>query len=173
MSKTEENLWKAFAGESQARNKYEFFAKIAKKEGYEQIAGLFQETADNEKGHAGRIIELLKYLGNTKQNLKEAAKGEHYEWTEMYPEFEKIAKKEGIKEAEEYFREVQKVEKHHEERYKKLLSNIEKGTVFKQDKVVKWKCRECGYIYEGKEPPEICPNCKHSRSYYELYCENY
>ncbi len=173
MSKTQDNLWKAFAGESQARNKYEFFAKVAKKEGYEQIAGLFQETADNEKEHADTIIKLLKYLGNTKQNLKEAAKGENYEWTEMYPEFEKVAKQEGFKEAEKYFREVQKVEKHHEERYNKLLKNIEEGKVFKREKVVKWKCRVCGYIWEGKEPPKECPNCGHARDYYELYCENY
>ena len=173
MSKTEENLKTAFAGEAQARNKYTFFAEVAKKAGLEQIAAIFEETANNEKAHAERIAELLKIIKNTNENLKTCIAGEHYERAEMYPNFEKIAREENQKEAAEFFKEVAEVEEKHEERYKKLLENSEKGTVFKKDEVARWKCRNCGYIHEGKEPPKICPLCKHPQSYYELLCENY
>jgi rubrerythrin len=173
LSKTEDNLKVAFAGESQARNKYTYFASVARKEGLEQIAAIFEETADNEKEHAKRIFNFLKGIGSTKQNLKTAAEGEHYEWTEMYPEFEKVAREEGLTEIADFFKEVGEVEEEHEKRYNTLLKNLEEGTVFKKDKVVKWKCRNCGYVHEGNEPPEECPACKHSQSYYELLCENY
>jgi rubrerythrin len=156
MGKTKENLLKAFAGESQARNKYDFFASVARKEGFEQIAAIFEEAALNEKEHAKRVFKLLNELGDTKKNLKAAAAGENHEWTKMYPKFEKAAREEG-----------------HEKRYKKLLENIEKGIVFKRDSVVEWKCRNCGYIHKGKEAPEVCPACLHPRSFYELRCQNY
>ncbi len=172
-SKTEKNLLSAFAGESQARNKYTYFASKAKKEGYEQIAAIFQETADNEKEHAELEFKFLKGICDTKANLKAAAEGENYEWTSMYPEFAKIAREEGFTEIAEVFEEIAKVEKEHEKRYKKLLENIEAGEVFKQDNPVKWKCRNCGYIYEGTEPPKLCPACAHPQSYYEVLCENY
>ena len=171
--KTQESLLKAFQGESMARNKYTFFASIAKKEGYEQIAAIFEETADNEKEHAKMIFKLLKELGDTKANLKAAAEGEHYEWTSMYPGFEKIAKEEGQKDAETFFKEVAEVEEQHEKRYKKLSENLDKEKVFKKDSVVRWKCRNCGYIHEGKEAPESCPVCKHVQAFFELQCENY
>lgn len=173
MGKTEDNLKAAFAGESQARNKYTFFASVARKEGFEQIAAIFEETADNEKEHAKRIFKILDMLGDTKQNLKTAAEGENYEHTKMYPEFEKIARQEGKQEAAEFFKEVAEVEEKHEKRFATLLKNLEQGKVFKRDKVVRWKCRNCGYIHEGKEAPEVCPVCKHPQSFYELLCENY
>ena len=173
MNKTEENLWKAFAGESQARNKYTYFASVARKEGFEQIAAIFQETADNEKEHAEMIFKFLKELRDTKQNLKKAAEGENYEWTEMYPGFEKVAREEGLTEIADFFKEVAEVEEKHEDRYLKLLKNVEEGKVFKRDQVVKWKCRNCGYIHEGKEAPKECPACRHPQSFYELRCENY
>ena len=173
MSKTEENLKTAFAGESQARNKYTFFANVAKKEGFEQIAAIFEETADNEKEHAKRIFEFLKGIGDTKQNLKASAEGENYECTRMYPKFEREAREEGLAEIADFFREVAEVEEQHEKRYKALLKNLEEGKVFKKDKVVKWRCRNCGYVHEGKEAPKVCPACKHPQSFYELLCENY
>ncbi len=172
-SKTEKNLLAAFAGESQARNKYTYFASKAKKEGYQQIAAIFQESADNEKEHAEKEFKFLNGIGDTKANLKAAAEGENYEWTSMYPEFAKIAKEEGFTEIAQIFEEISKVEKEHEKRYRKLLSNIESGKIFKQDSSVKWKCRNCGYIYEGTEAPKVCPACIHPQSYYELACENY
>jgi len=173
MGKTEENLKFAFAGESQARNKYTFFAEVARKEGFEQIAAIFEETAANEKAHAERLLGLLKGIGNTKQNLKTAIDGEHYEWTQMYPTFEKEARKEGLTEIADALKEIGEVEEQHEKRYRKLLKNLEERKVFKKEEVVKWKCRNCGYIHEGKEPPEKCPACGYPRGFYELLCENY
>ena len=172
-SKTEQNLLAAFAGESQARNKYTYFASVAKKEGFEQMAGIFLETADNEKEHAERVFSFLNGIGDTKANLKASAEGENDEWTEMYPEFEKIAREEGFTEIAEFFQEVAEVEEQHEKRYNALLKNLEEGKVFKRDEVVKWKCRNCGYVHEGKEAPELCPACDHAQSYCELLCENY
>ncbi|MFH0969774.1 MAG: rubrerythrin family protein [Patescibacteria group bacterium] len=183
--KTQENLAKAFVGESQARNKYTFFASEAKKEGFEQISAIFQETADNEKEHAKRLFKLLEEttvevptsvmsgLGDTKANLKHAAEGEKYEWGTMYPSFEKEAREEGETEAADFFREVAEVEAQHEKRYLKLLENVENGKVFKKDQPMKWKCRNCGYVYEGIEAPQECPACKHPQVYYELLAENY
>ncbi len=185
MSKTQENLLRAFAGESMARNKYTFFASQAKKEGYEQIAAIFLETADNEKEHAKRILSFIERevkanwdfgghkAGDTAANLQTAIAGEHYEWTDMYPSFEKDAREEGLDEIAVFFKEVAEVEEKHEERYKKLLGNLQGGRVFKKDTEVKWKCRNCGYIHTGKEAPKECPACKHPQSYYELFCENY
>ena len=173
MTKTEENLWAAFAGESQARNKYTFFAQVAREAGFEQIAAIFEETAENEKAHAERIFKLLKAQGDTKQNLKAGIEGEHYECTEMYPEFEKVARQEGLTEIADFFKEVAEVEEQHERRYKALLKNLEEGKVFRKDRVVKWKCRNCGYVHEGKEAPEECPSCGYPKGYYELLCENY
>ncbi|MDH5437770.1 MAG: ferritin-like domain-containing protein [Candidatus Bathyarchaeota archaeon] len=173
MSKTEENLKFAFAGESQARNKYAFFAEVARAEGFEQIAAIFEETAANEKAHAERLFEFLKGVGDTKQNLKTAIEGEHYEWTQMYPTFEREAREEGLTEIADVLKEIAEVEEQHEKRYGKLLKNLEEGKVFKKEKVVKWKCRNCGYVHEGKEPPESCPVCGYSQGFYELLCENY
>ncbi len=170
MTKTEENLKEAFAGESQARNKYTYFAKVARKEGYLYIAKIFEETAENEMQHAKDEFKLLKGMGDTKANLKAAIDGEHYEHKEMYPKFEKEATEEGNKEAAMLFRQIAKVEVAHEKRYKKLLDMVEKGTVYKRDKPIKWKCSKCGYIYEGTEPPEKCPSCKHPKEYYEPEC---
>ena len=172
-SKTEQNLLAAFAGESQARNKYTYFAAIAKAEGLEQIAGIFQETADNEREHAKIEFDFLKGIGNTKANLKAAAEGEHYEWTKMYPEFEQVAREEGFKNIADFFKEVAEVEEEHEKRYLALLKNLEERTVFKKDKVTKWKCRNCGYIHEGTEAPKKCPACGFTQSYYELMAKNY
>jgi rubrerythrin len=170
MTKTEENLKTAFAGESQARNKYNFFAKVARKEGYHYIAKLFEETAINEMQHAKDEFKLLKGIGTTKENLRTAIEGEHFENTEMYPTFQKEAEEEGNTEAAKLFSEIAKVEKEHEERYKKLLELIEKGKVFKREKPIKWKCSKCGYIHEGTTPPEVCPSCKHAKEYYEPEC---
>jgi rubrerythrin len=167
MKKTEENLIKAFAGESQARNKYDYFAKIARKEGFHYIAKIFEETALNEMQHAKEEFKLLKGIGDTKENLKEAIKGEHYENTEMYPKMEKDAEKEGNEEAVKLFKKISEVEKHHENRYKKLLEMVENGTVYKRDKSIIWKCSKCGYIHEGTKPPQECPVCKHSIEYFE------
>lgn len=167
---TEDNLKEAFSGESQARNKYTYFAKIARKEGFHYIAKIFEETAMNEMQHAKDEFKLLKGIGDTKANLKAAADGEHYESTQMYPKFAKEAKEEGNIEAANLFMQILKVEKEHEERYKKLLEMVEKGTVFKRDKPIRWKCSKCGYIHEGTEPPEECPSCKHPKEYYEPEC---
>lgn len=167
MSKTEENLKTAFAGESQARNKYVYFAKVAYKEGYNYIGKIFEETAKNEVQHAKDEFKLLNGIGDTKTNLKEAIKGEDYETTQMYPEFAKIAEEEGKHEAATLFKQIAKVEKEHRERYKKLLKRVEEGTVFKRDKPIKWKCSKCGFIHESTEPPLKCPSCKHPKEYYE------
>ena len=170
MGKTEKNVLAAFAGESQARNKYDYFAKVARKQGYHYIAKIFEETALNEKQHAKDEFKLVEGIGDTKTNLKEAIAGEHYENTEMYPTFAKEAEEEGNTEAAKLFREIAEVEKEHEERYKKLLEMVEKGTVYKREKPIRWKCLKCGYIHEGTEPPEECPSCKHPREYYEPEC---
>lgn len=172
-SKTEKNLEAAFAGESQARNKYTYFATIAKEEGLEQIAGIFLEAAENEREHAKREFDFLKGIGDSKANLKEAVEGEHYEWTEMYPEFEQVAREEGFNEIADFFKEVSEVEEQHEKRYLALLRNLQEGKVFRKDKVVKWKCRNCGYVHEGIEAPKECPACGFPQRYYELLAENY
>jgi rubrerythrin len=170
MSKTEENLKAAFAGESQARNKYDYFAKVARKQGYHYIARIFEETALNEMQHAKDEFKLLKGIGDTAANLKEAIEGEDYETVKMYPEFAKAAKEEGNKEAAAKFTQIAKVEEQHRERYKKLLKLVKDGTVFKRDKPIRWKCSKCGYIHEGTEPPTKCPSCAHPREYYEPDC---
>lgn len=170
MTKTEENLKAAFAGESQARNKYDYFAKAARNEGYHYIAKIFEETALNEMQHAKDEFKLLKGIGDTKSNLKEAIAGEHYETKQMYPEFAQQAQKEGNVQAAVLFTQIAKVEAEHEKRYQKLLEMVEKGTVFKRDKPIHWRCSKCGYIHVGKEPPEECPSCKHPREYYEPEC---
>jgi rubrerythrin len=167
MSKTEENLKAAFAGESQARNKYTFFAEVARKEGYHYIAKMFDESAANEKQHAKDHFRLLKGIGDTTANLKEAIGGEHYETVEMYPTFAKEAEQEGNSEAAILFKQIGKIEQHHHDRYRKLLEMIENGTVFKREQPIKWKCSVCGYTYQGTEPPPKCPSCKHPREYYE------
>lgn len=184
-NKTRENLAKAFVGESQARNKYTFFASVAKKEGFEQISAIFQETADNEKEHAKLLFKMLGEatidvptnvgggLGDTKANLKHAAEGEKYEWGTMYPSFEKEAREEGETEAADFFREVAEVEAEHEKRYLKLLEDVENARVFKKDQPIKWHCRNCGYVYEGVQAPQACPVCKHPQAYYEALAENY
>ena len=172
-SKTEKNLWEAFAGESQARNKYTYFASKAKKEGYEQISGIFQETADNEKEHAKMIFKFLGGIGDTAENLKHAAEGENYEWSSMYKEFEKTAREEGFEEIAEFFGKVAGVEKEHEERYLALLKNLEEGKVFKRGEQTTWRCRNCGHIHVGTEAPELCPTCKHPRAYFEIAAFNY
>jgi rubrerythrin len=202
MKKTIENLTKAFIGESQARNRYSFYSKIAKKEGFEQIAEIFLITAENEKEHASWLFKLINemkkpalsgvevksnenldeikveavapiILGTTAENLKAAIAGENYEYTKMYPEFADVAEKEGLPEIAKRLRAIAVAEKHHEERYKKLLKEVEAGTVFKKGKEVWWVCRECGYVHFGTEPPERCPSCDHERSFYQLKCEEY
>ena len=174
-SKTEQNLMTAFAGESQARNKYTYFASKAKKEGYEQIAAIFQETADNEKEHAKMWFKLLNGgdIGTTAENLKAAADGENYEWTDMYAEFAKTAKEEGFTRIAYLFEEVAKIEKEHEERYLKLLNNVKDGKVFEAGEVKIWKCRNCGHIVVGTKAPEVCPVCSHPKAYFEIKAENY
>lgn len=174
-SQTEKNLWEAFAGESQARNKYTYFASQADKEGFKQIAAIFIEAAENEKEHAKRLYKLLigGSIPATTENLLEAAEGENAEHTSMYPGFEKIAREEGFNEIADIFKEIAEVEEEHEKRFRKLLQNIKEGTVFKKDKPVKWKCRNCGYVHEGTEAPEVCPACDHPQSYYEVMAENY
>ena len=173
MAKTEENLKAAFAGESQARNKYDFSARIARKEGYLYIARIFEETALNEQQHAKDELKLLNGFGDTKANLKAAVEGEDYEVKSMYPEFAEQAENEGNSEAADKFRQIAKVEEQHRERYKKLLELVEKGMVFKRDKPIRWKCSKCGYIHEGTEPPEKCPSCKHPKEYYEPECMSF
>ena len=172
-SKTEQNLMTAFAGESQARNKYTYFASVARKEGYEQIAAIFEQTANNEKEHAKMWFKALGELGNTAQNLLAAAEGENYEWTDMYDTFAKEAEEEGFTEIAATFRGIGAIEKEHEERYRKLLSNLEEGEVFKKGSIVIWKCRNCGHIVVGTEAPKVCPVCKHPQSYFEIKAENY
>ena len=194
MKETIKNLAKAFIGESQARNRYTFYAKIAKKEGFEQIREIFILTAEQEKEHAKRLFEHIQELkeklgekldeiqvetstpiayGNTAENLKTAATGENYEYTQMYPEFAKTAEKEGLPEIAKRLRAIAIAEKHHEERYLKALKEVETGTVFKKDKEVWWVCRECGYVHFGKEAPKECPSCDHPQSFYQIKCEEY
>ncbi|HHY19065.1 MAG TPA: rubrerythrin family protein [Firmicutes bacterium] len=172
-SKTEQNLLAAFAGESQARTKYTIYASKAKKEGYEQIAGIFDETSRNELEHAKRIFNFLGLVGNTEENLRDAAAGENYEWTTMYKEFEKVAREEGFEQIAEFFKEVAEVEEQHELRYLKLAENVKDGKVFKRDEPARWLCRNCGYVHEGLEPPKVCPACAHPQSYFEIKAENY
>ncbi len=172
-TKTEKNLMEAFAGESQARNKYTYFASVAKKEGYEQICEIFQKTADNEKEHAKMWFKELKGIGNTAQNLKAAADGENYEWTDMYEQFAKDAEEEGFVELAKKFRAVGQIEKAHEERYRKLLNNVEMQAVFAKSEEKMWECRNCGHLVIGKEAPEVCPVCNHPQSYFEVRKENY
>ncbi len=174
-SKTEKNLMEAFAGESQARNKYTYFASKAKKEGYEQIAAIFQETADNEKEHAKLWFKLLNggEIGTTEENLKAAAEGENYEWTDMYERMAKEAREEGFDHIAFLFDGVAKIEKEHEERYKKLLENVKDGKVFEAGEIKIWKCRNCGHIVVGTKAPEICPICAHPKAYFEIKAENY
>ena len=173
-TKTELNLQTAFAGESQARNKYTYFASVAKKEGYEQIAALFLETADNEKEHAKLWFKELEGLGDTAANLKAAAEGENYEWTDMYKTFAEVADEEGFKELAAKFRMVASIEKHHEERYLALLNNVKNLNVFKKEsEVTVWKCRNCGYIYVGKEAPAVCPCCQHPQAFFEVLVEEF
>ena len=174
-TKTEANLMTAFAGESQARNKYTYFASKAKKEGYEQIASIFEETANNEKEHAKMWFKLLNGgdIKSTAENLKAAAEGENYEWTDMYKEFAKTAKEEGFDKIAFLFEEVAKIEKNHEERYLKLLGNVDDNLVFKKGEETVWICRNCGHVYVGKEAPKVCPVCNHPQSYFEQKKENY
>ena len=172
-TQTEKNLLAAFAGESQARNKYTYFASRAKKDGFEQIAALFLKTADNEKEHAKLWLKELNGIGNTAENLKAAADGENYEWTDMYEGFAQTAEDEGFPELAARFRGVAAIEKHHEERYRALLRNVENAEVFKKSSVKIWECRNCGHIVVGTEAPEICPVCAHPQSYFEVNAENY
>ena len=172
-TQTEKNLEAAFAGESQARNKYTYFASKAKKEGYEQIAALFLKTADNEKEHAKMWFKELNGLGDTAENLLDAAEGENYEWTDMYDGFAKTAEEEGFPVLAKKFRMVAEIEKHHEERYRALLNNVEMQQVFEKSEVKVWECRNCGHIVVGTKAPEICPVCAHPQSYFEVHAENY
>ncbi len=185
-SKTEKNLVAAFSGESQARTRYTFFASVAKKEGLEQISAIFQETASNEKEHAELFFKHLKgglveinasypagVIATTAENLKAAAEGEKLEWGTLYPNFADVAEEEGFSDVARTFRNIGKVEAYHERRYLKLLANVKQGKVFKKDVVIKWKCRNCGFVHEGSEAPDKCPVCSHSKSYFEVWCENY
>ncbi|MFH1578103.1 MAG: rubrerythrin [Candidatus Omnitrophota bacterium] len=185
-TKTEKNLLASFAGESQARNRYTYFASAAKKAGFEQISAIFLETAENEKEHAKRFFKFLEggeleiiasypsgVIADTAANLNASAAGEKLEWTKLYKEAEDTARQEGFKEIADVFKEIAEVEEDHEIRYRKLLKNLKEGKVFKKDAVVKWKCRNCGYVHEGKEAPQECPACVHPQGYYEILCENY
>ena len=172
-TQTEKNLMAAFAGESEARNKYTYFASKAKKEGFEQISALFLKTADNEKEHAKLWFKELNGIGNTAENLLSAAQGENYEWTDMYAGFAETAEKEGFPELAAKFRLVAEIEKHHEERYRALLQNVETAEVFKKCSVKVWECRNCGHLITGTEAPAICPTCAHPQSYFEIHAENY
>jgi len=185
-SRTERNILTAFAGESQARNRYTYFASQARKDGFMQVADIFTETAGQEKEHAEREFKLLKggevevqaafpagVIGTTAQNLKAAAAGEHYEWTEMYPGFARVARQEGFDEIADIFEHIAVAEKQHERRFLGLLANIEAGTVFKREKPVVWRCRNCGYVHEGTEAPQKCPACEHPQAYFELLAENW
>ena len=172
-TKTEQNLRAAFSGESEARNKYTYFASKAKKDGFEQIAAIFQKTADNEKEHAKLWFKELNGIGTTAENLAAAADGENYEWTDMYEGLAKTAEEEGFAELAAKFRLVAQIEKHHEERYRALLKNVEMQEVFKKSEVKVWECRNCGHIVVGEQTPEICPTCAHPQSFFELHAENY
>ena len=172
-TQTEKNLMAAFSGESEARNKYTYFASKAKKDGYEQIAALFLKTAENEKEHAKLWFKELEGIGDTAQNLLNAAEGENYEWTDMYDGFAKTADEEGFHELAQKFRLVAAIEKHHEERYRKLLENVQTMQVFEKSEVKIWECRNCGHIVVGTKAPEICPTCAHPQSYFEIHAENY
>lgn len=172
-SKTEQNLMTAFAGESQARNKYTFFASQAKKDGYEQIAAIFEETAQNEKEHAKMWFKELNGIGTTAENLVSAAEGENFEWTDMYADFAKTAEEEGFTELAEKFRMVAAIEKTHEERYRALLHNVETKEVFEKSEVKVWECRNCGHIVVGVKAPQVCPVCNHPQAYFEIHAENY
>jgi rubrerythrin len=185
-TQTEKNLLAAFAGESQARNRYSFFASVARKEGYEQISAIFAETAENEREHAKLFFALLEggdmeitaaypagVIGTTAANLEAAADGERLEWGTLYPGFAETAKAEGLQAVAALFTEVAEVEEEHEKRYRKLLENVRSGTVFRRDTVVKWRCRNCGYVHEGMEAPKVCPACRHPQAFYELMAENY
>jgi rubrerythrin len=172
-TKTEQNLRTAFSGESEARNKYTYFASVAKKEGYEQISALFLKTAENEKEHAKMWFKELEGLGTTAENLLSAAEGENYEWTDMYSEFARVAEEEGFKALAAKFRLVAEVERHHEERYRALLKNVEEKTVFAKAEEVVWECRNCGHLVMGKDAPAICPTCNHPQAYFEVRKENY
>lgn len=172
-TKTEQNLQAAFAGESQARNKYTYFSSVAKKEGYEQIAALFLKTADNEKEHAKMWLKELEGIGDTSANLEAAADGENFEWTDMYEDFAKTAEEEGFKALAAKFRMVGAIEKTHEERYRALLSNVNTQKVFEKSEVKVWECRNCGHIVVGTKAPEVCPVCAHPKSYFEIHAENY
>ena len=171
-TKTEQNLRTAFSGESEARNKYTFFASTAKKEGYEQIAALFQKTADNEKEHAKMWFKELQGIGSTADNLLSAAEGENYEWTDMYDSFAKTAEEEGFPELAQKFRLVGEIERHHEERYRALLRNVETAKVFEKSEVKVWECRNCGHIVVGTKAPDVCPTCNHPQSYFEVHAES-
>ena len=172
-SKTEKNLMTAFAGESEARNKYTYFASVAKKEGYEQISAIFLKTAENEKEHAKMWFKALGGLSDTAKNLAAAAEGENYEWTDMYATFAKEAEEEGFTKLDAQFRMVGEIEKHHEERYRALLSNVEMQKVFEKSEQTMWECRNCGHLVMGKKAPEVCPVCAHPQSYFEVRAENY
>ena len=173
MSKTMENLAAAFAGESQARNKYTYFAEVAREEGYHYIAKIFEETADNERQHAKDHFKMLGGLGDTIANLKAAMGGEDYETENMYPDFARIAEEEGDRVAANLFKQIGKIEAHHRERYKKLLAMVEAGTVYKREEPVKWRCSVCGYVHEGTEPPNKCPGCRKPKEYYEPACMDF
>lgn len=172
-SKTEQNLWTAFAGESQARNKYTYFASKAKKDGYVQISKIFEETAANEKEHAEIWFKLLGGIGTTAENLEAAAQGENYEWTDMYAKFAAEAKEEGFTKIAFLFEQVGLIEKEHEARYLKLLANVEKGEVFAKSEKVVWQCSNCGYIHEGEKAPEVCPVCAHPKAFFQIHATNY
>ncbi len=185
-TRTEQNMLTAFAGESQARNRYTYFASAARKEGYQQIADIFSETADQEKEHAERLFKLLEggevevaasfpagVIGTTAENLKAGAAGEHYEWTDMYPGFAEVARQEGLEGVARIFEAISVAEKQHEKRYLGLLQNVRNGTVFKKERVVVWRCRNCGYLHEGTEAPMACPACAHKQEYFELLAENW
>ncbi|HHU82288.1 MAG TPA: rubrerythrin family protein [Firmicutes bacterium] len=185
-TKTEKNLLTAFAGEAQARNRYDYYASVARKEGYVQISAIFAETANQEKEHAKRLFKFLEggeveiqadfpagVIGTTAENLQAAAAGENYEWTDMYPAFARVAREEGFTEIAGVFEAIAVAEKQHEKRYKELLANVEAGKVFKKDQVVTWRCRNCGYLHEGEEAPELCPACAHPQAHFELLAENW
>jgi rubrerythrin len=185
-TKTEKNLLTAFAGEAQARNRYDYYASVARKEGYVQISAIFAETANQEKEHAKRLFKFLEggeveiqadfpagVIGTTAENLQAAAAGENYEWTDMYPAFARVAREEGFTEIAGVFEAIAVAEKQHEKRYKELLANVEAGKVFKKDQVVTWRCRNCGYLHEGEEAPELCPACAHPQAHFEVLAENW